>query len=146
MQKEERTKMEQNNETIQLLRQIQESTQRSATYSVLQMEYNSDTSQFLTKIEKNSRRNAIFNMIQMIMTTITAICCVVVLFTALSLVGQIDGILTQAEAMMTNLEQVSAELNSVDLDGIVKDLDELFVSGREFLDQTKKAMGIFNFQ
>ena len=138
--------MEQNSETIQLLRQIEESSRRSATYSVLEMDFNNETSELLKQIEKNSRRSATFSMIQMAFMAVAALCSVAVLVMVLMLVPQLDGILNQAENAMTNLEQVSEELNAVDLEGMIKDLDALLVSGQEALDMTKEKLDIVDIE
>jgi flagellar biosynthesis/type III secretory pathway M-ring protein FliF/YscJ len=138
--------MEQNSETIQLLRQIEESSRRSATYSVLEMDFNNETSELLKQIEKNSRRSATFSMIQMAFMAVAALCSVAVLVMVLMLVPQLDGILSQAENAMTNLEQVSEELNAVDLEGMIKDLDALLVSGQEALDMTKEKLDIVDIE
>ena len=138
--------MEQNSETIQLLRQIEESSRRSATYSVLEMDFNNETSQLLKQIEKNSRRSATFSMIQMAFMAVAALCSVAVLVMVLMLVPQLDGILNQAENAMTNLEQVSEELNAVDLEGMIRDLDAMISSGQETLDKTKEKLDILDME
>ncbi len=110
------------------------------------MENNKETTRILQRIEENSRRSAACSKLQMVFTAVAALCCLAILVMVLILMPRVDGIIGQMEHTLTNLEQVSEELNALDLEGMVDNVDSLVTSGQESLRQTMEKLDTIDME
>jgi len=110
------------------------------------MEYNNEATRLLRQIEENSRRGANMSRMQMLFAAVAALCFLAVLVAVLLYVPRVDGIITQMEHTLTNLEQVSEELNALDLEGMVSNVDALVTTGQESLKQTMEKLDTIDIE
>ena len=110
------------------------------------MEYNKETTQLLRQIEENSRRSAKMNRLQMIFAAVAALCCAVVLVAIMLYVPRLNGVISQMEHTLTNLEQITEELNALDLEGMVSNVDALVTTGQESLKQTMEKLDTIDME
>lgn len=111
------------------------------------MEENKEVLELLKQIEKSNRQQVRSTRLMCIFALIAALCCVVTFVTIFSFVPQINSILpkvdtavTQMQTVLGNLEQTTEQLASVDLEGMVTDVDALVVSGQQSLEQTMEKL------
>ena len=86
---------------------------------------NNDFQQMMERIDRSNRRQARYGMLQCVFSIVSALCCVVLLLLVLSMLPQLQDIAQQAETVLSNLEVVSHDLASMDLSGMVKNVDAL---------------------
>jgi type II secretory pathway component PulF len=110
------------------------------------MEYNNETTQLLRKIEENSRRSATMSKLQLVFTVIAALCCLAAVVMILTVLPRVNGIITQMEHTLTNLEQISEELNALDMEGMISNVDTLVTSGQESLKQTMEKLDTIDLE
>lgn len=100
---------------------------------------NKETNRLLEQIARGSR-------IRTVLMAVAALCCVAALVLIMTLLPRVNGILTQMEHTLTNLEQVSEELNRLDLEGMVTNVDALVSSGQESLKQTMEKLDTIDLE
>lgn len=86
---------------------------------------NNDFQQMMERIDRSNRRQARYGMLQCVFSIVSALCCVALLLLVLSMLPQLQAISQQAETVLSNLEVVSHDLASMDLSGMVKNVDAL---------------------
>ena len=102
--------------------------------------------EILKQIEENSRKTARNSAMQTFFTLVAALCCLAVVVAVFSVMPRVDGLLTQVETVLQNLEQISGELGRLDLEGMVANVDELVTSGQTSLEQTMEKLETIDFE
>lgn len=110
------------------------------------MEENREMMELMQKIEKSSRQQARSGWVLCVFNLITGLCCAAMLLLILNLVPQINTMVTQAETVLTNLEQTTAQLAAIDLEGMVTDVDTLVSTGQESLEQTMEKLNTIDIE
>ena len=87
------------------------------------MEENKELTALLEKIEENSRQQAKFAKWQCILSVIAAVACIGVLCCVLQLLPMLNDLMVQADTVMRNIGQVSAQLAQADWEGLISDLE-----------------------
>ena len=87
------------------------------------MEENKELTALLEKIEENSRKQAKFAKWQCILSVITAVACIGMLCFVLQLLPTVNGLMVQADTVMRNVGQVTAQLAQADWEGLISDLE-----------------------
>ena len=87
------------------------------------MEENKDFTALLEKIEENSRKQARYAKWQCMLSVVAVILCVAVLGCILYLLPMLNDVAVQAETVMRNIGQVSAQLAQADWQGLISDLE-----------------------
>ena len=87
------------------------------------MEENKELTVLLEKIEANSRKQAKYAKWQCILSVIAAVACVAVLGFVLYLLPMLNDLAVQADTVMRNIGQVSAQLAQADWEGLISDLE-----------------------
>ena len=89
------------------------------------MENNEKMMDLLERMEKANRKQVAYARLQFIFTLIAAACCVVLLFSGMKILPQLQEAALQAETVLSNLESVTTELAQADLSGMVENVDVL---------------------
>ncbi len=96
------------------------------------MEHEPEMQELLRSLEKNSRRQVRYARLQCLFAILAALCCGAMLLAVLSIVpqvqqiaGQLHTLGTQAETVLSNLENVTSELARADIAGMVSNVDAL---------------------
>lgn len=110
------------------------------------MENNRELMELLRKIDESNRRQARWTAVQCIIAFITAVCCIVMFVTVSGVMPQVNAIAGQMQTVLTNLEQVSDQLASADLAGMVTDVDTLVGTGQESLEQIMVKLNTIDFE
>lgn len=87
------------------------------------MEENKELTALLEKIEENSRKQARYAKWQCMFSVVAVILCVAVLGCILYLLPMLNDVAVQAETVMRNIGQVSAQLAQADWQGLISDLE-----------------------
>ena len=124
------------------------------------MEQNQQILALLERIEKTNRRQLRFTQIFCGIALVAAVFCVITLVKFNQLMPQLSAITTQMQGVLGNMEQVAAELatldmNSIvesigslvgDVEGLVGNVDALAVSAQDSLKQTMTKLNAINFE
>lgn len=114
------------------------------------MEENKEIVELLKQIEKSNRRQTMCCIALCIFAMITALCCIITFAAIYQIIPQIlqivpqvsavipkiTEIITQIQTVLTNLEKTTSQMAQMDLSIMVKDVNELVVTGQQTLEQT----------
>lgn len=106
------------------------------------MEENKRIQELMEQIEDLNRKQLRTGRIRTLLTLVMAACCVGVLILVAGLLPQIREMITQAETVLANLEQTTAQLASADLEGMVGNVNALVASGQQTMDK----LGTLDFE
>ena len=117
------------------------------------MEENRETQELLQKIEKNSRIQTFAGHARTALVLVCAVCMVVVTCAVMKLMPQVNAILGQAQGavdqvgtVLDYLEQTSAQLSQVDMQGMVSNVDSLVTTGQQSLEATMDKLNSVDFE
>ena len=118
------------------------------------METNSEMLKLMERMETNSRKQSRLALVQCVFSVIAAVCCIVLLITALRFIPQVQliadqtqdlsaqaqTIATQAQDVLTDLQTVTDELTQVDMAGMVSNVDALVTSSQSAVTQATEKL------
>ncbi len=117
------------------------------------MEENKETLELLRKIEKNSRMQTYSGYARTGLVLVCAVCMVVLTCAVMKLMPQINTILGQAQGAVSQvgtvldyLEQTSAQLAQVDMQGMVGGVEGLVTTGQQSLEATMEKLNSIDFE
>ena len=117
------------------------------------MEENKETLELLRKIEKNSRMQTYSGYARTVLVLVCAVCIVVLTVSVMQLMPQINAILGQAQdavhqvgTVLDYLEQTSYQLSQVDLQGMVSNVDGLVTTGQQSMEATMEKLNSIDFE
>ena len=117
------------------------------------MEESKDTLELLRKIEKNSRMQTYSGYARTALVLVCAVCIVVLTCAVMKLMPQVNAILGQAQGavdqvgtVLDYLEQTSAQLSQVDMQGMVSNVDSLVTTGQQSLEATMDKLNSVDFE
>ena len=106
------------------------------------MENTPEIHELMVSLEKSNRQQVRFARLQCIFAILAAVCCCAMLLVVLSVVPQIQQVAvqvqalgSQAESVLTNLEDVTSKLAQVDLASMVNNVDLLVSDSQEGVKQ-----------
>lgn len=109
--------------------------------------------ELLEEIKKGNTKQVLFARLQCIFSIVAALCCVIVLVLGLKILPELRTSVTQAEAVLSNLEDVTTELAKMDLgsmvenvDGLVKNVDDLVTTSQSGVEQTMDKINAIDFE
>ena len=109
------------------------------------MEENRELMELLKQIRKSNRVQTIICGILCVFALIACVCCVLLFTRVYDMLPQLDGLFTQLETVLANLEQTSRQLAAVDFESMVQDVDALVVTGQQSLEQTMGKLETIDF-
>lgn len=116
------------------------------------MEENKETLELLRRIEKNSRLQTWSGYARTALMLVCAVCIVVLTCAVMKLMPQINVILGQAQeavkqvgTVLDYLEQTSYQLSQVDYAGMVSGVDGLVTTGQQSLEATMEKLNGIDF-
>lgn len=117
------------------------------------MEENKETLELLRKIEKNNRIQTYSGYARTALVLACAVCIMVLTVAVLRLMPQINAILGQAQnavnqvrTVLDYLEQTSYQLSQVDLQGMVSNVDGLVTTGQQSLEASMEKLNGVDFE
>jgi len=117
------------------------------------MENERQMQEVLEKLEKRNGQQAKYGRVQMILTAAMAAVMVIILIAVLSILPTVmdiaedaQEIMLQAETVMGNLEQVSAELAEADIASMIENVDGLVTESQANLDATFSKIEELDFE
>lgn len=109
--------------------------------------------ELLEEIKKGNTKQVLFARLQCIFSIVAALCCVIVLVLGLKILPDLRTSVTQAETVLSNLEDVTTELAKMDLssmvenvDGLVKNVDDLVTTSQSGVEQTMDKINAIDFE
>lgn len=106
------------------------------------MENTPEIHELMVSLEKSNRQQVRFARLQCIFAILAAVCCCAMLLVVLSVVPQVQQVAvqiqalgSQAESVLTNLEDVTSKLAQVDLASMVNNVDLLVSDSQEGVKQ-----------
>ena len=116
------------------------------------MEENKETLELLRKIERSSRIQIYSGYVRTGLMLVCAVCMAVLVVMVFRLMPQINEILAQAQhafnqvgTVLDYLEQTSYQLSQVDLQGMVSNVDGLVTTGQQSLQATMEKLNSIDF-
>ncbi len=110
------------------------------------MEENKEMLELLQKIEKSNRQQVRNSAIACILALAAAILCGLTFLTIFNIAPQVNGLVEQAQTVLANLEQTTAELAQADLEGVVSGMETLVSTGQQSLEQTMEKLNTVDFE
>lgn len=115
-----------------------------------------DISKLLLQIEKNTHRQLVCSRIQCLFSLLAVLFCAGVLFLLISLMPQIEQISAELETVLGNLETVTAQLAALDigeivhsaegdLRGMVENVDSLVSTSQAGISETLQKLASIDF-
>ena len=111
------------------------------------MEENKEILELLRKIEKSSRAQTRASRLMCLFALMGAVCGGIALVLVMRILPQLEQILPQINAVLEqmqtvlgNLEQTTAQLASIDVEGMISNVDALVATGQAGLEQTMEKM------
>lgn len=104
------------------------------------MDQNMQMLELMKKIEKHNRTQTILSMLQCILLLVAALCCVVLLVQVITILPEVNELIGQMQIVLGNLENATRDLTSLDLTGMIADVDTLVVTGQQTLEQTMEKL------
>ena len=107
------------------------------------MEQSKEILELLQKIEKSNRTQVRTGRLMCLLGLVGAVCGGIALVLVIQvlprleeILPQINTVLEQMKTVLGNLEQTTAQLAAIDLEGMVSNVDALVATGQEGLEQT----------
>ena len=110
------------------------------------MDQNTEMLELLRKIEKSNRAKTVTNVLVCIFMLAAAVSCVAICLMIWQLMPQVDGLLSQLETVLTDLEQTAHQLAALDLEAMVSNVDSLAVYAQDSLQQTMDKLNTIDFE
>lgn len=117
------------------------------------MEENKETLELLRKIERSSRMQIYSGYVRTGLMLVCAVCMAVLVVMVFRLMPQINEILAQAQhafnqvgTVLDYLEQTSYQLSQVDLQGMVSNVDGLVTTGQQSLEASMEKLNGVDFE
>ena len=110
------------------------------------MEHNQEMLELLRKIEKSNRQKNVTNVIMCVFMLAAAASCVFIGLMVFRLMPQVNGLLSQLETVLSDLEQTTGQLAALDLESMVTNMDSLAVYAQESLQQTMEKLDTIDFE
>ena len=117
------------------------------------MEENKETLELLRKIERSSRIQIYSGYVRTGLMLVCAVCMAVLVVMVFRLMPQINEILAQARhafnqvgTVLDYLEQTSYQLSQVDLQGMVSNVDGLVTTGQQSLEASMEKLNGVDFE
>ena len=112
-----------------------------------------DIREILERLDKSNRQQVRYARLQSILAILAALCFIALVFVAGSIVPKLmdftaeaEGLLAQAEVVLTNLEDVTSELAQVEYTKMIDDVNGLVVSSQEGLEQTLEKVNSIDIE
>ena len=109
------------------------------------MEENKEIIELLKKLDESSQKRVRLGRILCVLALVAALFCGATFAVVFSLVPQVETVLTQLQPVLGNLEQTSQQLAALDLAQMVANVDTLVVSGQQSLEQTMDKLNSIDF-
>ena len=117
------------------------------------MEENKETLELLRKIERSSRIQIYSGYVRTGLILVCAVCMAALVVMVFRLMPQINEILAQAQhafnqvgTVLDYLEQTSYQLSQVDLQGMVSNVDGLVTTGQQSLEASMEKLNGVDFE
>ena len=112
---------------------------------LLIMEENKEIIELLKKLDESSQKRVRLGRILCVLALVAALFCGATFAVVFSLVPQVETVLTQVQPVLGNLEQTSQQLAALDLEGMVSNVDALVVTGQQTLQQSMEKLDTVDF-
>ena len=109
------------------------------------MEENKEIIELLKKLDESSQKRVRLGRILCVLALVAALFCGATFAVVFSLVPQVETVLTQVQPVLGNLEQTSQQLAALDLEGMVSNVDALVVTGQQTLQQSMEKLDTVDF-
>ena len=100
----------------------------------------------MESIDRSTKKQAGLARIQCLFSGLAAAALIAAAVICFTLLPQIKTLSAELEAVMVNLTSVSEELEAADLEGLVKDVDALVVTGEQSMEQTMDKLNAIDFE
>lgn len=112
-----------------------------------------DIREILERLDKSNRQQVRYARLQSILAILAALCFIALVFVAGSIVPKLmdftaeaEGLLAQAEVVLTNLEDVTSELAQLEYTKMIDDVNGLVASSQEGLEQTLEKVNSIDIE
>lgn len=109
------------------------------------MENQTQIQSVLEKIEKNSRRQLFYSRMQFVCTLALTVSCILLLIRIGQFLPQLQQLALHAEAVLINLESVTAELQKLDIVNMVENINALVTTSQTGVEEALGAINEIQF-
>lgn len=99
----------------------------------------------LEKIEENSRKQLFYSRIQFGCTLVLTVCCTLLLIRIRQFLPELELLASQAEAVLTNLQTITNELQKLDMVGMVENINDLVTTSQVGVEEAMGAIKEIKF-
>ena len=104
------------------------------------MEQKPTSQELLSRLEQSMEKQNKYMKLQCIFTGAALLCCGIMLFFALSVLPEMKALSQQSETTLKNLEAITEQLSSADLESMVEDVDALVTTSQSAVEQAAEKM------
>ena len=104
------------------------------------MDHDQKLISLLEDIQKSNRKQTALTRLQLILSTISIVCCLIVLFSVLKVFPKIQTIITEAGTVVVNMEDLTEELAKAEFTGVVSNIDALVGDVDELIGNVDKLV------
>lgn len=109
------------------------------------MEEKREMRELMERLEESNAKQARYGKWQCVLTLAAALCCGAVLAIVCLLMPRVLSLANQMEAVMTNLESITAELDQADLGDMVENMDSLASTTQAGISQALEKLNAIDF-
>ena len=109
------------------------------------MEDKQELKETLDQLKQSNEQQARLAKWQCIFGGIAALCCLAVLLLVWSMMPRINDLASQLEVTLTNLEDITRQLASADLEGMVDNVDALVTTGQSSVELIIEKLNTMDF-
>lgn len=109
------------------------------------MENQEQVLKILEKMEANSRKQLFYSRVQFICTLALTVCCVLLLVRIRQILPQFELLAGQAEAVLTNLQTITGELQKLDMAEMVENINSLVTTSQAGVEEALGTMKEIRF-
>ena len=100
----------------------------------------------MESIERSTKKQVGLARLQCVLSSLAAAALIAAAVFCCTLLPQMKLLAAEMETVMVNLTSVSEELEAADLEGLVKDVDALVVTGEQSMEQTMDKLNAIDFE
>ena len=99
----------------------------------------------LEKLEKNSRKQLLHARLQTLFSIVCVLFCGIALLKLLQFIPQLEGLVSQAENLLQNLDSVTTELSKLDLSQMVENINGLVTTSQSGVEEALSKINDIDF-
>ena len=110
------------------------------------MEQQKELQKILEQLETNSRKQLLHARLQTMFSIICAVCCGVLAVKLVQFIPQVESLITQAEALLKDLDTLTQELAKLDFAQMIGNINELVITSQSGVEEALVKLNEIDFE